>query len=84
MMPVPSSEPTNIRSHGTTFCCLMDLVPGIYESLYFDYKIELEKLGRIAITHRTHRRFAAILDGNPKQETVLWSRRRRCKDNIKI
>jgi hypothetical protein len=55
MKPVPSSETTNIRSHGTKFCCPMDLVPGIYAPLYYDYKIELEKLGRITITHRTEK-----------------------------
>jgi hypothetical protein len=35
MKPVPSSEPTNIRSHGTKFFCPMDLLPGIYATLVF-------------------------------------------------
>ena len=63
MKPVPSSEPTNIRGHGTKFCCPLDLVPGIYGPLYYVYIIELEKLGRIAFTHRTDKRFA---------ETIRW------------
>jgi len=68
MKPVPSLDPTNIRSYGTTFCCLMDLVPGVYAPLYIDYKIELEKLGRIAIIHRAHIRFAATIRWKPETE----------------
>jgi hypothetical protein len=66
MMPIPSSEPTNIRSHSTKFCCPMGLVPGTYAPLYYVYKIELEKMGRIAIKHRTNKRFVETIRWKPK------------------
>jgi hypothetical protein len=66
MKPVPSSEPINIRSHGTKFCCPMELVPRIYAPLYYDYKMDLEKLGRITFTHRTGKRFAETIRWKPK------------------
>jgi len=66
MKPVPSSEPTNIRSHRTKFCCPMDLVPGIFGPLYYDYKMDLEKLSRITITHRRDKRFAETIRWKPK------------------
>jgi len=44
----------------------MDLVPGIYAPLYYDYKIRLENLGRITITRRTDKRFAETIRWKPK------------------
>jgi hypothetical protein len=34
--------------------------------LYYDYKIGLEKLGRISVTHRANKRFAETIRWKPK------------------